>query len=50
MKKNDKKSVPDRGTTNYPFDLHKFFCKRCLKYHGRCPKTGKMKPSKGCRL
>lgn len=50
MKKTDKKSIPDRGTTNYPFGPHKFFCQRCLKYHGVCPKSGKRKPSKGCNL
>lgn len=24
-------------TTNYPKDSHNAFCKRCFKYHGRCP-------------
>lgn len=48
MKKPDQTSK--RGTTNYPFDPHKYFCKRCLKYHGHCPKTGKNRLAKGCRL
>lgn len=39
-----------RGTTNYPFDPHKYFCKRCQKHHGCCPKTGKNRLAKGCRL
>ena len=48
MKKSEQMSK--RGTTNYPFDPHKFFCKRCLKHHGCCPKTGKKGPARGCRL
>ena len=36
-----------RGTTNYPFDPHKNFCKRCLQYHGHCPKG--MKGGMDCK-
>ena len=43
--------VSKNPTTNYPFDTHKAFCKRCfLKHKGICPKTGMPILAKDCDL
>ena len=40
----------DGNVSNYPWDSHKYFCKRCFKQHGKCPSTGRKSLDQGCRM
>jgi len=43
-------SKKTNATTNYRKDSHEKFCERCYKHNRRCPKTGRRKRDKRCRL
>lgn len=47
---NEVKKTTKNPTTNYPFDTHKAFCKRCLKQHGKCPVTKSGTLAQDCSL
>lgn len=49
--RNDQRNKTKNPTTNYSMDNHKYFCKRCFRYHGCvCPITKTNIVSKSCSL